>query len=82
MNEPAKLDLTTLDLRELNGRPVAVRPTQGVSKCDLCDHIAKWLVFEFWSGKRFDTDASTLHRAWHWCGQCEDSPFPPITDER
>lgn len=82
MNEPPKLDLKSLELRELNGRPVAVRPVDGVAKCGQCDHIAKWTVFEFWHGKRLDSDASQLHKVWHWCGTCEDSPFPSIADAR
>jgi hypothetical protein len=82
MNEPAKLDLASLELRELNGRPVAVRPISGMGKCSQCDHIAKWTIFEFWQGKRLDSDVSELHKVWHWCGVCEDSPFPSITNER
>jgi len=82
MSETASLKLASLELRELNGRPVAVRPIGGVGKCSQCNNIAKWTVFEFWEGKRLDSDVSEPHKVWHWCGLCEDTPFPSIADVR
>lgn len=82
MSEADSLGLTVLPLYELNGRPVAIRPVGGFGKCSLCENVGKWTVFEIWGGKRFDKDASQLHRVWHWCGQCEESPFPPTKDAR
>lgn len=67
-----------LGLYELNGRPVVIRLMPGVGKCSLCARMAKLTVFEIWGGKRLDSDASQLHRVWHWCGECEESPFPPF----
>jgi len=81
MSETDSPKLGTLTLYEFNGRPVAIRPINGVGKCNLCSNVAKWTVFELWDGKRFDTNARELHRVWHWCGEC-DEPFPPLNDER
>lgn len=75
-------EVTPLNLYEINGRPVILRKVPGVAKCSLCDRIAKLTVFEVWRGKRIDTDVSEEHRVWHWCGECEESPFPAIADVR
>jgi hypothetical protein len=81
MSDADSLKLDTLSLYEFNGRPVAIRPINGMGKCNLCNNIAKWTIFELWGGRRFDDDAKEVLVVWHWCGQC-DEPFPPINSVR
>ncbi len=69
-----------LGLYELNGRPVAIRSMPGVGKCSLCARMARLTVFELWRGKRLDDNVAAEHRVWHWCGECDDSPFPLATN--
>ena len=71
-----------LEVHELNGRPVAVRPIGGVGKCSLCDKVAVYTVYELWCGKRLSDVKNNTTCVWHWCGQCDEVLITEQINER